>query len=66
MAVGKDKNVYFTMAHLQAVGKVTLATQKITLNYLPMTDDQGANAIVNGPDGRLWLGANQTIYAVSY
>jgi streptogramin lyase len=66
LTVGKDKNVYFTMGRLQAVGKITLATQKVTLDYLPMTGDQGANAIVNGPDGRLWLGANQTIYAVSY
>jgi virginiamycin B lyase len=66
LAVGKDKNVYFAMGRLQAVGKITLATSKVTFSYLPMTNDQGTNAILEGPDERLWLGANETIYAVSY
>jgi streptogramin lyase len=66
LTVGKDKNVYFSMGNLQAVGRIALATGKVTFQYLPFTRDSGTNAIVNGPDNRLYLGGAATIYAVSY
>jgi streptogramin lyase len=66
LAIGKDKNVYFGMADLQAVGTITLATGKVTYQYLPLTRDTGSNVIINGPDNRLYLGGSSTIYAVSY
>jgi streptogramin lyase len=66
LAVGKDKNVYFAISHLQAVGKIVLATGKVSYHYLPLTSDMGTNAIVNGPDDRLYLSGGYTIYAVSY
>lgn len=66
LAVGKDKNVYFSMSNLQAVGTIALATGKVTFQYLPLTRDSGSNVIINGPDNRLYLGGSSTIYAVSY
>jgi virginiamycin B lyase len=66
LAIGKDKNVYFAIGQLQAVGKITLSTGKVTFHYLPLTGNVGTNSIVNGPDDRLWLGGASTIYAVSY
>jgi virginiamycin B lyase len=66
LAVGKDGNVYFSMQHLQAVGKIDTATAKVSIHYLPFTGDNGTTAIVNGPDNRLYLAGTATIYAVSY
>lgn len=66
MAVGSDKNVYFAIGHLQAVGKITLATGKVSFRYFPFTGDVGTNSIVSGPDGRLYLGGAYIIYAISY
>jgi virginiamycin B lyase len=66
LAVGKDKNVYFSMSNLQAVGTIALPTGKVTFQYLPLTRDNGGNVIINGPDDRLYIGGSNTIYAVSY
>jgi streptogramin lyase len=65
LTIGKDKNVYFSIAHLQAVGKIDLANAKVTYQYLPLTSDIGTDAIVTGPDGRLYLAGGYTIYAVT-
>lgn len=66
LTVGKDGNVYFAIGHMQAVGEITLATGKVSYQWLPMTGDIGTNAIAEGADKRLWLGGCSTIYAVSY
>jgi len=66
LAVGKDKNVYFALYNLQAVGKIALSTGKVSYHFVPMTGATGTSSIVNGPDGRLWLGGASTIYALSY
>jgi streptogramin lyase len=65
LTIGKDKNVYFSIAHLQAVGKIDLTTAKVTYQYLPFTSDIGTDAIVSGPDARLYLAGGYTIYAVT-
>lgn len=65
LTVGKDKNVYYSIAHLQAVGKIDLASGKGTYQYLPFTSDIGTDAILSGPDGRLYLAGGYTIYAVT-
>jgi streptogramin lyase len=66
LTVGKDENVYFALEELQAVGKVELATGKVSYHFLPLVGATGTAALVNGPDGRLWLSSSDTIYAVSY
>lgn len=66
LTVGKDGNVYFALADMQAVGEVEIATKHVSYNWLPMTHDIGTNSIAEGSDKRLWLGGGFTIYAVSY
>ncbi len=66
LTVGKDGNVYFALADMQAVGEVATASRTVSYTWLPMTHDIGTNSIAEGPDKRLWLGGGYTIYAVSY
>jgi streptogramin lyase len=66
LTVGKDKNVYFSLVDLQAVGSIVLSTGKVSYHFLPLVGVTGTSAIVSGPDGRLWLGGTDAIYAVSY
>jgi len=66
LAVGKDGNVYFVMSNLQAIGKIDLAKSKVTYHFLPFTYTQGMQAIVNGPDNRLYVAGSNAIYAISY
>jgi streptogramin lyase len=60
LTLGKDKNVSFSIEHFQAVGTIAPATGKVTYQYLPFTADSGTNAIINGPDDRLYLGAGMS------
>jgi virginiamycin B lyase len=66
LCVGKDRNVYFSLNDLQAVGKIDTASGKVSFSWQPFTRDSGTYSIANGPDGRLWLGGGSTIYAVTY
>jgi virginiamycin B lyase len=66
LTVGKDKNVYFTENNAQKLGKIETSTGKVSEFVLPFAHDAGTSGLVSGPDGRMWMGGYQTIYAVSY
>lgn len=62
--IGKDGNLYFSELDAAKVGKVTIASHAVT-EYSPGIG-KGGVAIDAGPDGRLWIGTSQTIYALKY
>lgn len=64
LAIGKDKNVYFTEYDTTKIGRVTLPSGTVSESS-PGIGTNGA-AIDAGPDGRLWVGTRQTIYALNY
>ncbi len=65
ITVGKDGNLYFTEYSTAKLGKVTIATQSVSQTS-PGLGAHGDSAITNGPDGRLWIGGTQTIWALTY
>ncbi|HVA33089.1 MAG TPA: hypothetical protein VNG31_03005 [Candidatus Baltobacteraceae bacterium] len=66
LTIGKDGNLYVCLYSRPAVVKYVISKGKMKLMHLPLSNDHGTSAIINGPDNRLWLGGRQTIYAVSY
>ena len=48
------------------LGRIDLSSATVTEFPLTLNGDFGTSAIINGPDNRLWLGGNQTIYAPDY
>ncbi|TAM61323.1 hypothetical protein EPN52_03060 [bacterium] len=63
--IGKDGNAYFTEYSSAKLGKVTIATGTVSESS-PGLGPTANSAIAAGPDGRLWIGGFQTIYALSY
>lgn len=64
LAIGKDHNVYFTEYYGTDIGKITTASGSV-MQFAPGIGMEGG-AIVNGPDNRLWVGTEQTIYVLTY
>ncbi len=53
MALGSDKNLWFTLDATGQVGRIT-PTGNITL-FQPSKGDHGATALISAPDGNLWF-----------
>lgn len=65
ITIGKDGNAYFTEYSTAKLGKVTIATGHVS-ETSPGLAPHGNQAITAGPDGRLWIGGKQTIWALTY
>jgi virginiamycin B lyase len=64
ITVGKDGNVYFTEYDATRLGRVVLPSGTVSDSSPGI--GTGAQAIVAGSDGRLWIGTSQTLYALQY
>jgi virginiamycin B lyase len=65
IVAGKDGNLYFTEDDSARLGRVTISTDRVSESS-PGLDASGDSAIDAGPDGRLWIGGRQTIFALTY
>ena len=64
LANGADGNVYFTEYSGGKLGRITVSTQ--TVSEFALGFVYGSSAVIAGPDGHLWVGANDHIYTIAY
>jgi len=63
ITTGKDGNLYFSEFGESNIGRVSVPSGAVS--QIPLDVAHGS-AIVNGPDGNLWVGGIQTIYKILY
>ena len=64
IANGADGNVYFTEYSSGKLGRITIPSGAVTEFALGFV--YGSDAIIAGPDGHLWVGANDHVYSILY
>ncbi|HEY9084821.1 MAG TPA: hypothetical protein VIN40_02630 [Candidatus Tyrphobacter sp.] len=65
IVVGKDGNVYFAEYTAGKIAEIDVSTGHVSESS-PMGSVADIYGLVAGPDGRLWVGGNQTIWALKY